>query len=159
MSAKLYPARISHLEEDTGRGGEAERKEDRKAASKKNEIDVVVVVDDPVLFTGTKPDTSRGIRRARSGVERARRSQKELGTSEEGLRSYGGGCRSAWPSTSIFKTILTPCRDKGARSEKRTARGAPREGRRAKREEGGGGGCGIHSAISGGGVVHRRRNK
>lgn len=106
---------------------------------KKKQIDVVVVVDDPALFTGYE---ARYLERdSPSGVDDARRSQKELeterkrGSEEEEEEEEAVGGRG-WPSTSIFKTILTRRRDKGAA------------------------GWFAHSFDHfGGGLVHQRRNK
>lgn len=42
----------------------------RNVGAKKKQIDVVVVVDDPALFTATKLETSRGIHREQSRMSK-----------------------------------------------------------------------------------------
>lgn len=53
----------SSLEEDRQPPGETLER-------KKEQIDVVVVVDEPALFTATKLETSRGIRREQSRMSK-----------------------------------------------------------------------------------------
>lgn len=122
-----------------------EKKKERRRKSRSTVVVVVVVVvvdDDPALFTEVpvKLDTSRGIRRE------ARTRAEEEAAAWKGAERAGGlrrrqrrrwFCWSDWPSTSIFKTIRVETRGRGG--------------------SGGDGGCRIHSAISGGEVVHRRR--
>ena len=142
VPAALYPARISHLEEDTGG---RERKEGSEAARQR------VKKPDRRCCRRRRPGPfhrheARYLERDSPSAERSRESKKE----PEGGTSERGGSEERRSRLLVGLALdLDFQNDPNSVSRQGNGGGVA------------GDGCSIHSTISGGGgrVVHRRRNK
>lgn len=117
----------------------------RNVRAKKKQIDVVVVVDDPALFTATKLETSRGIHREQSRMSKNEPWRRSSKLQEGGERESVCVCVEG-----LRRLLVGLALDLDFQNDFNSA---SRQGS----EEAGVVGCRIHSTISG--VVHRLRNK